>query len=102
MPFPHHRIRAPQPRRPLHPIPRPTLTRHIVSVPTGIISLIEPSRPTQFHHRPNHPNPRLPEGQYATTVPTIADRVVQAALKLVLEPILEADFLSCSYGFRPK
>ena len=32
----------------------------------------------------------------------IADRVVQAALKLVLEPIFEADFLPCSYGFRPK
>ena len=34
-------------------------------------------------------------------IPTIADRVVQAALKLVLEPIFEADFLPCSYGFRP-
>ncbi len=32
---------------------------------------------------------------------TIADRVVQAALKLVLEPIFEADFQPCSYGFRP-
>lgn len=34
-------------------------------------------------------------------IPTVADRVVQAALKLVLEPIFEADFQSCSYGFRP-
>jgi RNA-directed DNA polymerase len=34
-------------------------------------------------------------------IPTIADRVVQAALKLVLEPIFEADFKPCSYGFRP-
>ena len=34
-------------------------------------------------------------------IPTIADRVVQAALKLVLEPIFEADFLPVSYGFRP-
>jgi group II intron reverse transcriptase/maturase len=33
---------------------------------------------------------------------TIRDRVVQASLKLVLEPIFEADFLPCSYGFRPK
>jgi RNA-directed DNA polymerase len=32
---------------------------------------------------------------------TIADRVVQASLKLVLEPIFETDFLPCSYGFRP-
>jgi RNA-directed DNA polymerase len=34
-------------------------------------------------------------------IPTIVDRVVQAALKLVLEPIFEADFLPVSYGFRP-
>jgi RNA-directed DNA polymerase len=34
-------------------------------------------------------------------IATIADRVVQAALKLVLEPIFEADFQPCSYGFRP-
>lgn len=33
--------------------------------------------------------------------PTVADRVVQASLKLVLEPIFEADFLPCSYGLRP-
>ncbi|MFD7499018.1 group II intron reverse transcriptase/maturase [Streptomyces sp. NPDC059832] len=34
-------------------------------------------------------------------IPTIADRVVQAALKLVMEPFFEADFRPCSYGFRP-
>ncbi|MEV4167364.1 group II intron reverse transcriptase/maturase [Nonomuraea dietziae] len=34
-------------------------------------------------------------------IPTIADRVVQASLKAVLEPIFEADFLPSSYGFRP-
>ncbi len=34
-------------------------------------------------------------------IPTVADRVVQASLKAVLEPICEADFLPCSYGFRP-
>jgi RNA-directed DNA polymerase len=34
-------------------------------------------------------------------IATVADRVVQAALKLVLEPIFEADFQPCSYGFRP-
>jgi RNA-directed DNA polymerase len=32
-------------------------------------------------------------------IATIRDRVVQASLKLVLEPIFEADFLPCSYGF---
>jgi RNA-directed DNA polymerase len=35
-------------------------------------------------------------------IATITDRVVQASLKLVLEPVFEADFLPCSYGFRPK
>jgi RNA-directed DNA polymerase len=35
-------------------------------------------------------------------IPTVRDRVVQQATKLVLEPIFEADFLPCSYGFRPK
>jgi RNA-directed DNA polymerase len=35
-------------------------------------------------------------------IATTADRVVQASLKLVLEPIFEADFHPCSYGFRPR
>jgi len=35
-------------------------------------------------------------------IPTVRDRVVQAATKLVVEPIFEADFQECSYGFRPK
>ena len=38
----------------------------------------------------------------ALGIPTARDRTVQAALKLVLEPIFEADFKPCSYGFRPK
>jgi len=35
-------------------------------------------------------------------IPTVTDRVCQQAAKLVLEPIFEADFLDCSFGFRPK
>jgi group II intron reverse transcriptase/maturase len=35
-------------------------------------------------------------------IPTVRDRVAQMAAKLVLEPIFEADFLPCSYGFRPQ
>jgi len=34
-------------------------------------------------------------------IPTVRDRVVQAAVKLILEPIFEADFEECSHGFRP-
>ncbi|WP_328876958.1 reverse transcriptase domain-containing protein [Streptomyces sp. NBC_00299] len=37
----------------------------------------------------------------ALGIPTVADRVVQASLKALLEPIFEADFMPCSYGFRP-
>src|SRR5579864_6885247 len=36
------------------------------------------------------------------SIPSIRDRVVQGALKLILEPIFEADFQSGSYGYRPK
>ena len=35
-------------------------------------------------------------------IPTVKDRVVQMAVKLVIEPLFEADFLPCSFGFRPK
>jgi len=35
-------------------------------------------------------------------IPTVRDRVCQQAARIVLEPIFEADFLACSFGFRPK
>ncbi len=34
-------------------------------------------------------------------IPTVKDRIVQAALRIILEPIFEADFQDCSHGFRP-
>jgi RNA-directed DNA polymerase len=40
--------------------------------------------------------------QRPLSIPTVADRVVQAAVKIVLEPIFEADMLDCSFGFRPR
>jgi group II intron reverse transcriptase/maturase len=44
-----------------------------------------------------------PDGrQRPLGIPTVRDRVVQMAAKIVLEPILEADFQPCSYGFRPR
>ena len=40
--------------------------------------------------------------QRPLSIPAVRDRIVQAAAKIVLEPIFEADFLPCSFGFRPK
>ena len=37
---------------------------------------------------------------YETTVPVVKDRVVQMAVKWVIEPLFEADFMPCSFGFR--
>lgn len=48
------------------------------------------------------PKPGKPGKYRALGIPTARDRVVQTALKLVLEPIFEPDFWPCSYGFRPK
>lgn len=45
--------------------------------------------------------PKADGGERHLGVPAIRDRVIQAAAKLVLEPIFEADFLDCSFGFRP-
>ena len=46
--------------------------------------------------------PKADGRQRPLGIPTVRDRVVQMAAKLMLEPIFEADFLPCSYGFRPK
>jgi RNA-directed DNA polymerase len=46
--------------------------------------------------------PKTDGKQRPLGIPTVRDRVVQMAAKLVLEPIFEADFLPCSYGYRPK
>ena len=35
-------------------------------------------------------------------IPTVKDRIVQMATKIAIEPVFEADFRECSYGFRPK
>jgi group II intron reverse transcriptase/maturase len=49
-----------------------------------------------FIPKPGH------EERRPLSIPAVRDRVVQAALKIVIEPIFEADFLPCSFGFRPR
>jgi RNA-directed DNA polymerase len=49
------------------------------------------------------PKPGAPAGQQRPlSVPAVRDRIVQAAVKIVLEPVFEADMADCSFGFRPK
>lgn len=46
--------------------------------------------------------PKADGGERPLGIPAVRDRIVQTAAQIILEPIFEADFLDCSYGFRPK
>lgn len=48
------------------------------------------------------PKPGTAGERRPLSIPSVRDRVVQAALKIVLEPVFEADMLPCSFGFRPR
>lgn len=48
------------------------------------------------------PKPGRPTEKRPLSIPRIRDRVLQTAARLVLEPVFEASFLPCSYGFRPR
>lgn len=48
------------------------------------------------------PKPGRPTERRPLSIPRVRDRILQTAARLVLEPIFEASFLPCSYGFRPR
>jgi RNA-directed DNA polymerase len=48
------------------------------------------------------PKPGRPQERRPLSIPADRDRIVQAAAKIVIEPIFEADMLECSFGFRPR
>lgn len=48
------------------------------------------------------PKPGVRDEWRPLSIPAVRDRVVQAALKIVFEPVFEADMLDCSFGFRPR
>ncbi len=50
----------------------------------------------------NIPKPGQPGKSRPLSIPAVRDRVIMAAAKSILEPIFEANFLPCSFGFRPK
>jgi hypothetical protein len=56
-------------------------------LPARRVFIPKPGRPTE--HRP-------------LSIPAVRDRIVQAAARIVIEPIFEADMLECSFGFRPR
>ncbi|MGH2870577.1 MAG: group II intron reverse transcriptase/maturase [Solirubrobacteraceae bacterium] len=68
--------------------------------------LAEDLRSGRYRPRPlrrvHIPKPGRPGQTRPLGIPTVRDRVVMAAAKIVLEPVFEADFLASSFGFRPK
>lgn len=76
----------------------------------GVTSFLEELRADLLAHRyrPHPvrrvfiPKPGRPAERRPLGIPNVRDRVVQQATKLVLEPIFEAQFRDCSYGFRPR
>jgi RNA-directed DNA polymerase len=62
---------------------------------------MSPGLTSTVHTRRKDPDTRLQEGQYETSVPTVADRIAQTVVARELERKVEAIFHTDSYGYRP-
>ena len=88
-------------------IDRQTLAEiEVAGVPEFLAEIAQSLRDKTYRPQPVRrveiPKPGDPARTRPLGIPTVRDRVVQAACKLLLEPIFEADFEDCSFGFRPE
>jgi RNA-directed DNA polymerase len=78
---------------------------YAVNLRANLMSLLERAKSGTYRAPPVR-RVRIPKGTGNETrplgIPTLEDKVLQRAVVMVLEPIYEQDFLSCSYGYRPK
>jgi RNA-directed DNA polymerase len=81
-----------------------TITRFAKDGPRGLLDLKEQLRTASYQPRPVKrvwiPKPGTNEKR-PLGIPTVRDRIVQTALRMVIEPIFERRFAEHSYGFRP-